>query len=350
MALKRNWNIDYLRIFACFMVVFLHVSAQNFYAMEPSSFQWQVFHFYNNAVRSAVPIFFMISGCLFLSKEKMPSLKILFKKNIFKIVFLYFLWTLFYALDFAFINESAGLDFIKTVYKYFINPKYHLWYMPALVSVYLLLPILWTIAKYDDGKYLKYACIMFLLFGVLKKTVLILPLHNLIEYLINRFTYNLSSYSGYFLLGYYLYKNINKIKSIKTYKLILSLAAVIVVSWYTGLKYALYINEPSTLIYNNLMLPSCLEGILLFSLFLKLPSLEMSPFWQNIILKISKYTLLVYLFHVFVMQHLSLDFGINTLTYNPLISVPTISLFIFIVCLIFAFIVVCIPIIRKLIM
>lgn len=348
---ERNWNIDLLRICACFMVVLLHVSSQSFYSFKPISFQWQSLHFYNNLVRSAVPLFFMISGMLFLSKTKKPSLALLFKKNIFKIIFLYFLWCLFYAIDFAFIQEVNANEFLDTIYYYMIHPKYHLWYMPALVSVYFLIPLLWCVAHYEDGYYVGYACMMFFLFGILKNTLGLFPIEDsLFEYLINRFSYHLSSYSGYFLLGYYLKMKKDLIRKIPYFVYVISFCLVIYITYVIGLKYSIHINEPTTFLYDNLMLPSCIEGIIIFSFFLKLPVLRLSNKMKTVILKLSKYTLFVYLFHVFVMQHFNLDYHITGLSYYPMFFIPLFSFIIFMICMVVAFIIDFIPGLRNLIM
>lgn len=77
-----EWNIDYLRIFACFMVIILHVSADNWHTADVDSFEWAVFNFYDTAVRSCVPLFFMISGKLFLGRTEIILISKLYKKNI----------------------------------------------------------------------------------------------------------------------------------------------------------------------------------------------------------------------------------------------------------------------------
>lgn len=65
----RIMYLDYLRVFATFGVVILHVSAQNWYVADINSFEWLVFHFFDSVVRWGVPVFVMISGTLFLNKE-----------------------------------------------------------------------------------------------------------------------------------------------------------------------------------------------------------------------------------------------------------------------------------------
>ena len=42
---EREYNMDYLRIFACFMVIFLHVAAQNWSSVEVTGKQWHVFNY-----------------------------------------------------------------------------------------------------------------------------------------------------------------------------------------------------------------------------------------------------------------------------------------------------------------
>lgn len=340
--------MDFLRIFACFMVVFLHVSAQNWHVTDVKSMEWQIFNVYDTAVRSCVPLFFMISGKLFLSRETMVPISKLFKKNIAKLVWLYFLWSFLYAIDTVGLNSllagTAGEDLLK----YTLHVKYHLWYIPALIGVYLLLPILWSLVKYEKGKYMTYACVMFLLFGILKNTILVIPIGEEIEVLIKKVTYALGEYSGYFLLGYILDKNQEKFNKFKTGTLLLILGIVIAVSATITSVYSVSVGKPTTLLYDNLMVPACVEAIIIFLIFLRIRERQCKM--QKNITNISRYTLFVYLAHVFVMQHLDINFGVSTLSFHPIVSVPILSVAIFLVCIVGAFIIDKIPGIRKILM
>lgn len=89
---EREYNMDYLRIFACFMVIFLHVAAQNWSSVEVTGKQWHVFNLYNSAVRSSVPLFLMLSGKLLLSHGDDFSMKKFFSKNIKKLFIVYLVW------------------------------------------------------------------------------------------------------------------------------------------------------------------------------------------------------------------------------------------------------------------
>lgn len=66
MSQKISW-IDNLRALACMMVVMIHSSTSlvvNFSAIHTA--EWTVANLLNSASRVCVPLFFMISGALFL--------------------------------------------------------------------------------------------------------------------------------------------------------------------------------------------------------------------------------------------------------------------------------------------
>lgn len=65
----RRVEYDLLRITACMMVVMLHVSAFYWTKLSPNCTEWKVINLYDSFVRSSVPLFFLLSGVLFLSKE-----------------------------------------------------------------------------------------------------------------------------------------------------------------------------------------------------------------------------------------------------------------------------------------
>ena len=74
----RQLHYDLLRIFASFMVVMLHVSAFYWDKIQPQTEQWRALNLFDSAVRSCVPLFFMLSGAFLLAKE-LPLNKLLGK-------------------------------------------------------------------------------------------------------------------------------------------------------------------------------------------------------------------------------------------------------------------------------
>jgi len=91
---ERRWELDVIRIIACFFVVVIHVFAYSVPLDDPKTLEWCISNVTMSIVKSAVPLFFMISGTLFLEKQKI-SLKELYTKNVCKIISVMIVWELF---------------------------------------------------------------------------------------------------------------------------------------------------------------------------------------------------------------------------------------------------------------
>ena len=79
----RKYELDMIRIVACLFVVVVHVAGYGIEIKTPSSIDWLIRNLVVCAVRCAVPLFFMISGILFM--ERQISLDVLYKKYIARI-------------------------------------------------------------------------------------------------------------------------------------------------------------------------------------------------------------------------------------------------------------------------
>lgn len=347
---EREYNMDYLRIFACFMVIFLHVAAQNWSSVDVTGKQWHVFNLYDSAVRSSVPLFLMLSGKLLLSRADDFSMKKFFRKNITKLLVVYFIWSFFYAIDTVGIAEILKGNYQKLI-AYTVGSKFHLWYLSTLISIYLLLPLFMGLVKYQEGRYVPYACILFLIWGVGKEFLMLLfPENPYLQHIFKDFTYALADLGGYFLLGYALDKYKDRFAKIKMGYLAAALAVIIMIAAKAGELAALAEGKPKSIFFGYMALPVCVEAILIFSIFLRFPKKLDNPKTARIIAKLSKYTLFVYLFHIFVIEHMNIWFHVNSLICDPWLSVPLYSIFLFAVCMAGAWIVEKIPIIGKWIM
>ena len=132
---NRIIQFDALRVIAAFAVVMLHTCAQRFYDCYPSP-EWDVRNIYDTLVRWAAPMFIMISGALFLDSKKTISIKTLYKKNIARIVLVFFAWSIIYAL--YRINDGKGL--LVTAGR-IINGPFHFWFLKMLIGLYVAVPI-----------------------------------------------------------------------------------------------------------------------------------------------------------------------------------------------------------------
>lgn len=341
MRQQRDWNIDYLRILACLMVIILHVSGQNFRIIPVTSFEWRIFNLFDVSVRSCVPIFFMISGSLFLSKKEI-SIKHILTKNVWKLIVIYFVWSTFYALV-----KYQGNDLIKGI----LASEFHLWYLPSLISIYLLCPVLWAIVNSNNEKILNYTCFLLIIGGLLHNFVYLEPLYNQnIVILLSKFSTISLGYCGYFLWGYYLTKNKEKYIHISRKVFVIIFVVTIFIATIINDRYALYIGSPTTLLYEYMDIPVFIEATCLFVIFMKNRTLHLSKNKELYIKRISKYTLFIYLIHPFVMEQLRIQFQITSLTFSGILWTPLLSVFIFFICLILAYFIDKIPFINKWIM
>ena len=136
----RNISLDLLRIVATLAVVMLHTAKRVWYNIPVSTSGWYVSNIYLSAVRWAVPVFVMISGALFLTRE--IDIKKLYRTNILRMVTAFIFWSLFY----AWLWWMEGLD-AKEAVKLFIQGNFHLWFLPMIMGIYMALPILKKITE-----------------------------------------------------------------------------------------------------------------------------------------------------------------------------------------------------------
>lgn len=189
--------LDILRFLATVGVIFLHVSGLDYY-LPINQFDWYVAVIGDSSVRWCVPIFVMISGALFLPPPKMVTIQSIYKKYIYRLLGAFIFWAIVYivfnTIYNSILNKSLYFDYR------FIFPEFHLWFLPMLAGVYILIPFLRKIA--EDEKLMGYAIIIWLIYLSISFILGLLPS---IPKITQLFTLNnIIGYSGYFLLGYYL--------------------------------------------------------------------------------------------------------------------------------------------------
>lgn len=201
---ERIYYLDVLRCMAMCAVIILHVASMNWYGNIGSS-DWVIYTIYNGMMRFCVPVFFMISGALFLNRDM--SIKDIYKHNIFRMLVFLAVWSLVYQLYHLYTGHAEGNILwiaVKNIMKG--DTQVHLWFVYAIIGLYVVSPVLRLITKHADQKMLKY--ILLIIFVTVSVSPLIQQWH-FIQYIgvnINKMTIGLfSGYTGFFLLGYYLY-------------------------------------------------------------------------------------------------------------------------------------------------
>jgi surface polysaccharide O-acyltransferase-like enzyme len=197
--------VDIIRSVSAFGVIFTHVTMVivNYWGKRPiqtgDEGWWTTGVFYAYLARSALGLFFMLSGYLLLSSQ--GETFTFLKKSLWKLLLPLAFWGTFYLIW----NGNLPEDPIKLV-KYILlslatgKVEFHLWFLYAFIGLYLFVPILRIFLRTaQDRDVWYYVAVWFLLVPV---SSLIFQLTGDVIALMNYASF--SGFIGYFLLGYLL--------------------------------------------------------------------------------------------------------------------------------------------------
>ncbi|MDD3164522.1 MAG: acyltransferase family protein [Oscillospiraceae bacterium] len=316
---QRILNLDLTRLFCMFFVVMVHVSAENWYFDPVNSLSWNVYNIYDSFSRFCVPVLFMVSGALFLREDAAFSIKKLYRHNLPHLLIPLLFWATCYKLYVWLGPRSAFFTTVSAAPLGYV----HLWFLYALIGVYLFIPLLRKLCtNQKTERYL--LCILFGYAFFHAILGCIPPLSGVLTQLDAWSGLGASSmcYVGYFVLGHYLvtYGLAHKLQRTLYFAAGGSILFVVLAT-------ALHSNltgAPVEAYYSNLLpttfLPSCAVFLFFQS---KFRDLRLSDSVQSLVTRASKATYGLYLCHFFVLIGLDL-LGLNTHTLNPILSVPLI--------------------------
>ncbi len=351
--IERKTYCDYLRVIATFAVVILHVSAQNWRAMDVNGFEWKVFNFYDSIVRWGVPVFVMISGSLFLNKA--VSIKKLYTKYIRRMIVAFITWSIFYVL----VNEDTlrnGIIYgLKTHKKEIISGHYHMWFILMIIGIYICIPFYKKLV--EDRLIMKYFLTLSFLFAFFIPWILQLLKDyvagniGLVEKAIGVINTNISNmnmhmvlgYSFYFIFGYYL-DNIELSKKQRIIIYILGIAGFLF-TILVDLDIALKTQHPCSIYYGEFRVNVVSEAVCIYTLYKyrRFENVRLNFFVK----KLSGYTFGVYLVHALFIEKFSSALNFNTLSFNAVISVPVIACVVFACSLLISTVINHIPILKE---
>ena len=124
-----------------FSVVLIHISALFYYKYKVYSYKWKIAYYYNGLSRFSVPIFFMISGALFLKVD--ISIKKIYNKYIKRLFIHLLIWSVIYSFSKIKFSKIHLKKFVILI----IKGHYHLWYLFATIKLYAIIPISRVIAR-----------------------------------------------------------------------------------------------------------------------------------------------------------------------------------------------------------
>lgn len=132
---------EWLRLFAAFAVVVMHVEGRFWMSISHESRQWLMLTAWDGLVRWPVPVFIMITGALFLPRR--TELRTVLTRYIPRMLCAWAFWSGVYILRELHIGKNVD------VVQQFLAGHYHMWYIPFLMGVYLVLPFVQRIAEDD---------------------------------------------------------------------------------------------------------------------------------------------------------------------------------------------------------
>lgn len=206
--MKRDYSLDFLRVVACILVIVIHVA--NVYCRAYANIE-QINYIgaviFNAIARISVPVFFMISGALLIKDTNFDMKKYL--KRIWRLVFALIVWNLIYFFFNRFYLGNTG-NFMDALIESFFEPtKRHLWFMYAIIGIYIVLPFIQSMCKNLSRKEEDLFMGLWVFFvGVVYILKLLLKVDVNYPIPIIQGTY----YLGYFVLGRFLYKRVSEVK------------------------------------------------------------------------------------------------------------------------------------------
>lgn len=196
---------DVLRCLAALAVVVLHCAGRTLGQEDPASTRFFVLNVLEGASRWAVPMFLMLSGAFLLDPERPMSAK-KWLGHLGRVAAATLIWGFLYAF-YATRSAHAGLEWFLEALILMVRGElhFHLWYLPMLLGLYLLLPPMRALVKGSSRRVLWY---LEGLWGTVTLGVSFIYVffpQGLGRAWFNMLgLYSLSTYMGYFLLGYLL--------------------------------------------------------------------------------------------------------------------------------------------------
>lgn len=105
---------------------------------------------------SPTVLFVMVSGIFFLSPDRNVTAAKIWKKNVIKMTGAYMFWSFMYAAYRYTLMDPAPDITLSFFMKEWLVEPYHLWYIPMILGLYILAPIIRPITASGDTKLFRY--------------------------------------------------------------------------------------------------------------------------------------------------------------------------------------------------
>lgn len=294
---RLGWS-DLLRCLACAAVVILHCAGATLAVDTPGTARFFLFNLLDSGVRWSVPVFIMLSGMFLLDPDRSfswPS----WRKRILRLALLALVAAYLFALwDTR--QTHPGAEHLLEALILLVRGElhYHLWFLPMLLGLYLLIPPMRALIRGASRRTLWYVVglwgVVTLCLGTLHRAFPGGPL----QAWLNMLNLQVAGYAGYFLLGYLLKTCDLRPRAEKT---LYALGALgLIVTWGGTELLSRRAGSFQLLFYSFLAPNVALTAAALFLLARRL-DWGRGPVWA----KLSRFTLWVYLLHPLALELLT---------------------------------------------
>lgn len=330
--------LDNSRIFTIFTVVFLHVSAGVVQGYDVGSEYWWFGHLYDSIVRWCVPVFVMMSGALLLDHNKKEDLSSFYRKRLSRILWPILFWSAFF-LFWAFLkgfikgNPPSVVELVKILLS---GIHYHLWFLYMILGLYLFTPFFRKIVSHSTNRELIIlVCVMFIIAAINAVYRILNPGGP--NLFINWFLY----YTPYFIMGHIVRQTVSKPSKIVLFVIFgFSFLATAFGCYFINIRSDLNTGFYFYDYFSVTVIPMSISMMFL------LKTWESPIFSERVSRKLAALTLGIYLIHPIILEIMNYK-TLGAFAYNPLVSVPVTTVFVFIISLIGAWVIYQIPYIKR---
>ena len=340
---KRQTELDVLRLIATLAVIMTHLCGGAVKSLNVYSFDWTLMNCARAAVTWEVPVFVMISGSLFLNPTRVITIKKIYQKYIKHLVICFCVWSAVFQAYYYFTGDSS-LNWKGILSQFLIGP-YPYWYLFMLIGLYMLVPF---IKRFVDNKQLMgYFIVLFFVAEFVSNYGVKLPfVGSTIEEIFNKASFHFTlGFTGYYILGYYI--STHKISD-RAEILLYALGIICVVFSCVGTTLQSRAEGAYNEWFSKYLMPNVIiEAAAVYTLFVKrISKIEFSDKARTVWTKISDCGLGVYLIHALIIELLNLS-GISVVTTSPIIMIPVLTIFVYLISLALTWLIRKIPFVGK---
>lgn len=330
--------IDFLRFIAAIAVVAIHVLGPfRFLYGEIPNADWLAAMGINSITRWAVPVFMMISGALLLSTERAFDCEHYLTKRLSKVAIPFIGWTIIYAIVTGF--NADGWSATQTLQVIQNSPNdpawYHLWFFYDFIPLYFVIPFLIPALKKQSPELIK------LLLATIS-LMFLMKWFKVESFLLQ----NLVLYSGYLILGWYLFNRNNR-KQLK-YWLVAGIS-MLLLNFFGSWELAVQSGKYNSFFMGYKTLNTMIIGGMLFVVAQTYAD-KISGKFRALISVFSKYSLGIYLLHPLLLIPVrELDNGFYSFFASNWLAIPAITIVVLFLSLLCTMLLVKIPVIKRLV-